>query len=79
MDRTNFTDEDEGKRIVNAQGDKIGMVTNVEGGTAYVDPDPGLTDTIRSKLGWGSADQDDYRLESSHVSTITNDEIRLSE
>jgi len=77
MDRTNVTSEDEGKRVVSANGDDIGMVTEVRDDTAHVDPDPGITDTIRSKLGWGNADQENYMLPSDQISTITDDEIRL--
>ena len=77
MDRTNITSEDEGKHVVSANGDEIGMVTEVDGDTAHVDPDPGITDTIRSKLGWGDADRENYMLPSDQISTITDDEIRL--
>ncbi|SEP61521.1 PRC-barrel domain-containing protein [Natrinema salaciae] len=72
-----FTDDDEGKRVVNANGDEIGMVKNVSGGTAHIDPDPGMTDTIKSKLGWGDHDEETYPLDDDHVESITDDEIRL--
>ena len=73
----NFTEDDEGKRVVNANGDEIGVVHDVERGTAYVNPDPGMTDTIKSKLGWGQADDETYALDAENVETITNDEVRL--
>lgn len=74
----NLSEEDEGKQIVDSNGQQIGMVTTVESGTAYVDPDPDLTDSIKSTLGWGDVDQDDYKLESDQIETVTDDEIRLS-
>jgi len=77
MDRTTIADSDEGKRVVNSEGSKIGMISEVRDGTAFVDPDPGITDSIRSKLGWGDADADDYQLESNRIHTITDDEVRL--
>lgn len=77
MARTNITEEDEGKSVVNSTGEKIGMVTGVKSGTAYVDPDPGITDSIRSKLGWSDIDQDDFALQADRVETVTDDEIRL--
>lgn len=77
MARTNVMDDDEGKKVVNANGKKVGIVSEVRDGTAYVDPDPGITDSIRSRLGWGDADQDDYRLERNRIGTITDDEIQL--
>ena len=79
IDRTKIAEEDEGKRVVNARGKKIGMVSDVRNGAAYVDPDPSITDTIRSRLGWGDADEDDYRLGSRRIAKITDDEIHLKE
>lgn len=70
------TDDDEGKRVVRGQ-DTVGRVVDVEHGTAYVDPDPGLTDTVKSKLGWGDADEDTYPLQDETIEEITDDEIRL--
>jgi len=75
---TEFTDDDVGKRVVNANGDTIGLVSGVDSGSAYVDPDPGLTAKIRSRLGWDDIDENDYALDSSHVDAVTDDEIRLS-
>ena len=77
MSQEPLTDEDEGKRVVNANGDEIGMVSEVRGGTAYVDPDPGMTDRIKSKLGWGEGDADDYPLDREKIEEVTGDEIRL--
>jgi len=77
VDGTTISESDEGKRVVNANGNEIGRVIEVRGNTAHVDPDPGLTDTIKSKLGWGESDEDTYPLETSNVETITDDEIRL--
>jgi len=78
--RTNVTDEDEGKSVVNSAGDEVGIVDEVRSGTAYVNPDPGITDKISSKLGWGDADeQESYELQSTRIDTVTDDEIRLEE
>lgn len=73
----NFSDDDEGKRVVNANGDEIGMIKSVSGGTAHVEPDPGMTDTIKSKLGWGDSDEDTYPLDDDQVESISDDEVRL--
>lgn len=71
-----ITEEDEGKRVVRGD-DTVGRVVNVERGTAYVDPDPDITDTIMSKLGWGEDDEDTYPLQEDMVESISDDEIRL--
>ena len=73
-----FTDGDEGKPVVNADGEQVGRIHEVRAGDAYVDPDPGVTDTIKSKLGWGDADEETYRLEEDRVESI-GDEVRLQQ
>jgi hypothetical protein len=77
MSTTQLTEEDEGKRVMTTDGDKVGMVTEVRGGTAYVDADPGMFDSIKSKLGWGDTDEDTYPLSSDDVGEVTDDEVRL--
>lgn len=78
--RDHITEDDEGKTVVNADGDEVGMVTEVRGETAYVDPDPGLTDAIKSNLGWEDVDTDDYPLKDDRIAGVDedDDEIRLS-
>lgn len=77
-DNVTLTEADEGKEVINADGDQIGRVMKVEHGRAHVDPDPGLTDTIRSKLGWGEDSEEDYVLNTSSIDTVSDDEIHLS-
>ncbi|WP_276299170.1 PRC-barrel domain containing protein [Halorussus lipolyticus] len=71
-----FSEDDEGKSVV-ADGEEVGIVSEVEHGTAYVDPDPGITDKIKAKLDWGERDEDTYPLQEQAVDSITDDEIRL--
>ncbi|WP_223174690.1 hypothetical protein [Natrinema hispanicum] len=73
-----FTDDDIGKRVVNADGDEVGMVADVEHGTAHVEPDPGITDSIKARLGWSESGEDTYPLQEEAVGRVTDDEIRLS-
>jgi hypothetical protein len=75
--RSTINDSDQGKRVVNSNGDEIGIVVEVKNNTAHVTPDPGLTDRIRAKLGWDEDDTDTYALPERSVETITDDEIRL--
>ncbi|MFC7156394.1 PRC-barrel domain containing protein [Halomarina halobia] len=77
MAATDFSEDDEGKRVVNADGDTVGRVVEVDHGTAYVDPDPGLTETVMSKLGWADRDEDTYPLQKASVASVDDDEIRL--
>lgn len=77
MTRTHATEDDEGKTVVDASGGTVGTVTEVRDGTVYVSAAPGITDTIRSKLGWGGADTDDYALQKGRIDTISDGELRL--
>ena len=75
----NLTEEDEGKNVVTMDGETIGVVSDVEGGRAHVDPDPGIAGKIKSTLGWDDADEDDYVLDENQIDAVTDDEIRLRE
>jgi len=77
MAHTELTEDDEGKKVVNADGDEIGVISGFRGGQAYVDPDPGLTDKIMSTLGWADVDEDDYALDTDQVEAVTDDEVRV--
>lgn len=73
-----ITEEDKGKRVVNRDGNTVGMVTAVEGERVFVDPNPGLTDKIKSKLGWEAVSEEDYAISERDIDTVTDDELRLS-
>ena len=73
-----FTDDEVGKTVVNANGEEVGMVTAVEHGTARVEPEPGITDTIKAALGWEGTSEESYPLQEAAVDRITDEEIRLS-
>ncbi len=75
---TQITDDDEGKKVVDENGDQVGIVSDVEHGTAHIDPNPGLTDKVKSKLGWGDTDEETYPLQEELVSSVTDDEVRLN-
>ena len=73
-----LTEDDEGKPVVDAGGTAVGMVEEVRGGMAYIDPDPGLVDRIKTKLGWGDADEEDYAINEENIERVTDDEVELS-
>jgi hypothetical protein len=74
---TELTDSDEGKKVIGADGNEVGRVVEVSHGTAHVDPDPDISDTIMTKLGWGSRSEDTYPLQEEKIDSVTDDEIRL--
>lgn len=77
MARKTIMEKDEGKRVINADGDTIGLISGVRDGAAYIDPEPGISDQIMAKLGWEDIDEDHYRLYRSNIDTITDDEVRV--
>lgn len=72
-----LTSEDEGKDVVDPNGEKIGVVQSVQAGTAHVNPDPGVTDELKSTLGWGDADEETYALDDHRIEAVTDDEIQV--
>ncbi|MFC4245848.1 PRC-barrel domain-containing protein [Natribaculum luteum] len=72
-----LSDDDVGKPVVNANGERIGTVATVEGDAVRVDPDTGLTETIKAALGWSKPSTRSYVLDEDAVERVTNDEVRL--
>jgi hypothetical protein len=77
--RTDIDEGDEGKTVVGPNGEEVGRIVTVEHGTAHVNPDPGITETVKSKLGWGDTDEDTYPLQEAAVGSVTDDEVHLQE
>lgn len=76
--RETLTEADKGKQVVTDDGDEVGRVVSVDSGTAYVDPDPDLTDRIAAKPGIADRDDGTYQIDPASVATVTDDEVRLS-
>ncbi len=72
-----FTKEDVGKTVVDARGDSVGKIVDTQGGSAYVEPDPGLLDEVKSHLGWRGGMEDNQELLGKYVEEVTADEVRL--
>lgn len=77
MSTTQFTEDDEGKKVVSGDGDEIGRITEVRAGTAFVDPDAGMFDAVKAKLDWGDTEEDTYPLDADDVADVTDDEVRI--
>lgn len=74
---TTLTSEDEGKILVDAEGDELGVVTDVESDTVWIDPDPGLGEAALAAFGWSDHDEDDYTVDADAVDTVTEGELRV--
>ena len=72
-----LTDDDIAKTVVTGDGEDIGIVDEVEDGTAYVDPNRDVASQLKSKLGWSADTKDTYPLRNDAIADVTDDEIRL--
>lgn len=73
-----FTEEDEGKTVVNPVGEKVGIIELVKNRTAYVDPHPSWSDRIKAHIGWeDTPDMSEQPLEDDFVEEITDDQVIL--
>lgn len=78
MSTVTFDEDDVGKRVVNADGEDIGMIVDVRHGTPYVDPNPGTWEKMKAKLGWtDDEDEEEYPLQDDQVAEVTDDEVHL--
>lgn len=75
-----LSSDDEGKFLVDADGEQLGIVTEVDASedAAYVEPDPGIGEAWVQGLGYGDADEDDVRLPFDAVDTVTDEEVRVA-
>jgi hypothetical protein len=71
-------DGDKGKTVVDASGEELGLVDDVNGDTLHVNPHPSLTEKIMAKLGWGDGDEERYPVDQGHIDEITDDHVRVS-
>lgn len=67
----------EGKRVVDGEGHEIGLVIIVRDGTVYVEPDPGMTEKLASKLEWWAVHGDAYPLPDGSIERITDEEVHV--
>lgn len=72
-----FNSEDEGKRVVTANDDTIGIIEQASGSSARVAPNEDLSRGTRRRLGWTEEGEETYRLQKSKVNRITDTEVRL--
>lgn len=73
-----FTEDDQGKTVVNSVGDEVGIVEVVEDGTAYVNPHPDWSDRIETRIGWkDEPDISEQPLDDEMVEEVTDERVIL--
>lgn len=78
MART-LTDDDVGKKVIDAERKELGIVAKVENGQAAVDPNPSVAEHVMAKIGWEGEDEEDYTVTEGMIDRIDegSDEIVL--
>ncbi|MBO4249453.1 MULTISPECIES: hypothetical protein [unclassified Halomicrobium] len=71
---------DEGKFLMDSEAEQIGVVTEVDPDeqVAYVEPDPGIAESVIQGFGFGDADEDDIEVPADSVETVTDTELRVA-
>jgi hypothetical protein len=72
-----FTDDEQGKEVVDATGTPLGLVVDVRDETAYVEPDPDFLETLEADAGWTTADGDEYRVDQDAVEKKDDETLYL--
>lgn len=73
-----FTEDDEGKTVINPVGDEVGIVKVVKDGDAYVDPHPTVADQIKTHLGWeDDPGMNEAHLKDKYIDEITDSQVKL--
>ncbi|MFC4405235.1 hypothetical protein [Haloarchaeobius iranensis] len=77
---TVLSTEDEGKYLMDIEGEQIGIVTEVdaEAQVAYVEPEAGISEALVQSFGFGDADEDDIEVHADAVETVTDTELRVA-
>ncbi|WP_336327210.1 hypothetical protein [Halovenus sp. HT40] len=77
---TVLSTQDEGKVLIDIEGEEIGVVTDVDPHeqVAFVDPDPSVANSVIQGLGFGDAGEDDIEVPADSVATITDTELRVA-
>lgn len=66
---------DHGKSVVDNRGADVGVVSDVEGETMYVEPDPTLTEKVMSKLHWRDNDRDHLEVSPERIERIADEVV----
>ena len=72
----NVSEEDEGKTVIDANGERVGTVHAVDDGAALVDPVTEVDPMLPRILGWID-DPGVMRVSEQSIETITESQVRL--
>ncbi|WP_049888728.1 hypothetical protein [Natronococcus occultus] len=72
-----LSDDEVGKKVIDAEGKELGIVAKAENGEAAVDPNPSVAEHLLAKIGVEGEDDEDYLVTESMVERIDDDTIVL--
>jgi hypothetical protein len=72
-----LTDDEVGKKVIDAEGKELGLVAQVDGNSASVDPNPSAAEHLLAKLGVEGEDEEDYHVTEEMIDRVGDDEIVL--
>lgn len=75
--RSDFTEDDEGKPVVDINGGRVGTVIAVRDGVAYVKFKTDLITTLEATFGFEMTDRGLYPLYDEMVDTVLEEKVRV--
>ena len=73
-----LSDDEVGKKVIDAEGKELGLVAKVEGSRASVDPNPSAAEHLLAKIGVEGEDDEDYLVTEEMIDRVGDDEIVLT-
>lgn len=72
-----LTKDDEGKRVIESDGSDVGMVTKIRHGTAHVEAEPDVVETLQTELDAGGSDENTYAVSEEDIERIDDETVVL--
>ncbi|WP_440010303.1 PRC-barrel domain containing protein [Halomicrococcus sp. SG-WS-1] len=73
-----LSEEDEGKRVVDADGTEVGVVADVQHGTAHVEADEDRAEEMKTRFDAGEYGENTYALQDDDVASVDDDRLVLA-
>lgn len=72
-----LSDDEVGKKVIDAEGKELGIVAKVENGEAAVDPNPSVAEHLLAKIGVEGEDEEDYLVTDGMIDRVDDDTVVL--
>ncbi|WP_435159548.1 PRC-barrel domain containing protein [Haladaptatus sp. DFWS20] len=68
---------DEGKRVIEADGAEVSVIADVRHGTIHLETDLGVVEKMKTELDSGGSDENTYPLSENPIEKIEDDRVVL--